>query len=181
MWPAWGIKVKALDEVCGLRQVPGRPISGKETRCRCIGGWVGHRAVWTDEENLAPKRFDPRTFQPIASRYTDHAIPATKRIEYKINSSALAGKSWRNGIAKTPRQGQGDDIEMYLKNIGWEGVDWIHLTQVKDKWQWTRYWTLCFAKLGEFFWLNGKLVARQERLYFMVSVCNWFISGALNF
>jgi hypothetical protein len=32
--------------------------------------------VWTSAENLAPPRFDPWTAQPIASRYTDYAIPA---------------------------------------------------------------------------------------------------------
>ena len=33
--------------------------------------------VWTVAENLAsPPAFDPRTVQPVASRYTDSAIPA---------------------------------------------------------------------------------------------------------
>ena len=41
-------------------------------------GWVSG-AVWTGAENLAPPPgFDPRTVQPIASRYTDWAIPAHK-------------------------------------------------------------------------------------------------------
>jgi hypothetical protein len=32
--------------------------------------------VWTGAENLAlPPGFDPRTVQPVASRYTDCAIP----------------------------------------------------------------------------------------------------------
>jgi len=33
-------------------------------------GWAPE-AVWTDAENLTPAGFDPRTVQPIASRYTD--------------------------------------------------------------------------------------------------------------
>jgi len=24
---------------------------------------------------------------------------------------------------------------MHLREIGWEGVDWMHLTQGKDQWQ----------------------------------------------
>ena len=37
----------------------------------CIGGWVDPRAVLTGEENLEPQVFDPRTVQPVESRYTD--------------------------------------------------------------------------------------------------------------
>jgi hypothetical protein len=32
--------------------------------------------VWTREKNLASLGFDPRTVQPVASSYTDYAIPA---------------------------------------------------------------------------------------------------------
>jgi len=28
-----------------------------------------------------------------------------------------------------------DNIKMYLTEIGWEGVDWIHLAQDRDQWQ----------------------------------------------
>jgi hypothetical protein len=38
-------------------------------------GWAPEQ-VWIGAENLAPPEFDPRTFQPVASRYTDYAIPA---------------------------------------------------------------------------------------------------------
>jgi len=38
-------------------------------------GWAPE-PVWISAENLAPPGFDPRTFQPVASRYTDNAIPA---------------------------------------------------------------------------------------------------------
>jgi hypothetical protein len=31
--------------------------------------------VWKGEEYLTPRGFDPRTVQPVASRYTDCAIP----------------------------------------------------------------------------------------------------------
>ena len=33
--------------------------------------------VWTGAENLAPPEFDPRTAQPVASRYTDYATRPT--------------------------------------------------------------------------------------------------------
>jgi hypothetical protein len=38
-------------------------------------GWA-QEPVWIGAENLASPGFDPRTFQPVASRYTDYAIPA---------------------------------------------------------------------------------------------------------
>jgi hypothetical protein len=38
-------------------------------------GWAPE-PVWIGADNLAPTGFDPRTFQPVASRYTDYAIPA---------------------------------------------------------------------------------------------------------
>jgi hypothetical protein len=38
-------------------------------------GWAPD-SVWIGAENLTPPGFDPQTFQPVASRYTDYAIPA---------------------------------------------------------------------------------------------------------
>jgi len=39
-------------------------------------GWAPG-PVWTGAENLAPPGFDPRTVQPVASRYTDWATGDT--------------------------------------------------------------------------------------------------------
>jgi hypothetical protein len=38
-------------------------------------GWAPGQ-VWMGAENLASTGFDPRTVQPVASSYTDYAIPA---------------------------------------------------------------------------------------------------------
>jgi hypothetical protein len=50
---------------------------GKRPGTHCIGGWVGPR-VGLDGcgKSRPPPGFDPRTVQPIGSRYTDSAIPA---------------------------------------------------------------------------------------------------------
>ena len=54
-----------------------RPLYPRERPVtHCIGGWVGPRAVLDGCKNLASPGCDPRTVQPIASRYTDYAIPA---------------------------------------------------------------------------------------------------------
>jgi hypothetical protein len=42
----------------------------------CIGGWVSPRTGLDGCENVVPPRIDPRTVQPVASRYTDKAILA---------------------------------------------------------------------------------------------------------
>jgi hypothetical protein len=36
-----------------------------------------------------PPRFDPRTFQPVASRYTDYAIPAPFTVMYKVHTPKI--------------------------------------------------------------------------------------------
>ena len=41
------------------------------------GGWVGPRAGLEGcRKSNPPVGFDPRTVQPVASRYTDYVIPA---------------------------------------------------------------------------------------------------------
>jgi hypothetical protein len=43
----------------------------------CIAGWVSRRAGLDGcGKSRPPPGFDPRTVQPVASRYTDSAIPA---------------------------------------------------------------------------------------------------------
>jgi hypothetical protein len=33
-----------------------------------------------------------------------------------------------------PRRRWEDNIKMDLKEVGWEGVDWIHMAQDRDRW-----------------------------------------------
>ena len=42
-------------------------------------GWAPE-PVWIGAENLAPSGFDPRTFQPVASRCTVYTIPANNSL-----------------------------------------------------------------------------------------------------
>ena len=46
-------------------------------------GWAPE-PVWIGAENLAPPGFDPWTFQPAASRYTDCAITAPAETYVKL-------------------------------------------------------------------------------------------------
>ena len=62
--------VNATPRPLCLRERPGT---------HCTGGLVGPRVFWMGAENLAPPGFDPRTIQPVASRYTDCAVTAHPR------------------------------------------------------------------------------------------------------
>jgi hypothetical protein len=52
-------------------------------------GWAPG-PVWTNVKNLAPPEFEPRTVQPVASRYTDWAIPAPRILEYSFKMEFVA-------------------------------------------------------------------------------------------
>jgi hypothetical protein len=50
---------------------------------------------------------------------------------HKILVSKLEGKRQ----LRRPRRTGDDNIRMDFKETGWEGVDWIHMTQDRDQWQ----------------------------------------------
>ena len=51
-------------------------------------GWAPG-LVWTGAENLAPPGFDPRTVQPVASRYTDWATRPTYKQDAASQKEAM--------------------------------------------------------------------------------------------
>jgi hypothetical protein len=64
----------------------------------CVGGWAGPTAgLGSCGKSRPPPGFDPRTAQPVASRYTDWAIPARqlakcsflmlKQVVHTVNTS----------------------------------------------------------------------------------------------
>jgi len=92
---------------------PGRFFPGKDPvpTCRRLGRPQGHSGrVW---QILHPPGYDPRTAQPVASRYTDRAIPAhTHTEEILICSHFILLEYWIwNGCYNVPdvqcRQGKG--------------------------------------------------------------------------
>jgi hypothetical protein len=52
-----------------------------------------------------------------------------KRNAYRI----LVGKPGGKGPLGRPRRRWVDSINMDLREIGWDGVDWIHLAQDRDQ------------------------------------------------
>jgi hypothetical protein len=58
------------------RDAPTALHPGKRTGTQCIGGWVGPKAgLYGYANSHPPPGFDPRIVEPVASRYTDYAIP----------------------------------------------------------------------------------------------------------
>jgi hypothetical protein len=54
-----------------------------------------------------------------------------KRIAYRI----LVGKPEGRAPLGRPRHGWMDNIKMDLREIGWDGMDWIALAQDRDQWR----------------------------------------------
>ena len=68
----------------GVVNATPRPLYPRERDSALIvqeAGWAPG-PVWTGAENLAPIGIRPKDRQPVASRYTDYALPAHK---YQLN------------------------------------------------------------------------------------------------
>jgi hypothetical protein len=80
--------------------------------------------------------------------------PSHPRALYEILAGELEGKR--------PGRGLGN-IKIYLKEISYEGVDWIHLAQYMVFW--TQQWSLGFHKIGGISRLAGWQEASEEELW----------------
>jgi hypothetical protein len=54
---------------------------------------------------------------------------------YEFNYFPHSGKSERKRPLRISRRRWEDNIRMDLREVGWEGMDWIHLFQERDQ-QW---------------------------------------------
>jgi hypothetical protein len=59
-----------------------------------------------------------------------------------------------------------DNIKIYLREIGWDGVDWMDLAQDMDQWKAVvkTSMNLRVPKMLESSWVAAKLAASQEGL-----------------
>jgi hypothetical protein len=53
-----------------------------------------------------------------------------KRNAYRI----LVGKPERRKLLGRLRRRWVDNIKMYLREVGWDGMDWIHVAQDRNQW-----------------------------------------------
>ena len=74
----------ALDGGGGSAPRPGRLYPRERPGTHCTGGWVGPRAGLDGPKISSQPGFDPRTVQPVVSRYTDWATRPTTRFNVKF-------------------------------------------------------------------------------------------------
>jgi hypothetical protein len=64
-------------------------------------------------------------------RFAGHvACTGTTRNAYNI----LVGKPEGKRLLRRLRHRWEDNIKMYLREIGWEDADWMHLIQDREQW-----------------------------------------------
>jgi hypothetical protein len=84
------------------RHAPAALYLRERPATHCTGGWVGPRDVLNRcGTSRPPPGFDPRTVQPVASRYTDWAIPAHSIREQLMNSCTKHSHEFRHRILAT--------------------------------------------------------------------------------
>jgi hypothetical protein len=75
--------------VGGQRHAPAALPPRKKLGTHCVGGWVGPKAgVDASRKSFLPE-IDPRTFQPVASRYTWNKV---KWLMHCYNSQTVCSR-----------------------------------------------------------------------------------------
>jgi hypothetical protein len=54
--------------------------------------------------------------------------------EIRSANKVLVGKPYGTGPFRRPKHRWKHSIKPHLKETGWEGIDWINLTQYRDWW-----------------------------------------------
>jgi hypothetical protein len=76
----------------GQRHATAALLPGKRPRTNYVSDWVGPRVTLDGcEKSRPPSELDSRAVQPVASRYTDWAIPARSQytVEHKTQSNSI--------------------------------------------------------------------------------------------
>jgi hypothetical protein len=71
----------------------------------------------------------------IKSRKMRWAWYETRMWDRRNAYTILVGKPEGKGPVRRPRRKWEDNIKMDLREIGWDGMDWIYLAQDRDQWR----------------------------------------------
>jgi hypothetical protein len=94
------------------------------------GGW---RKLHNEElHNLYSS---PSTIRMIKSRRMRWATHVARMRETTNSYRILVGKPEGKRPLGRPRRRWEDNIRMGLREIGWDGMDWIDLAQDRDQWR----------------------------------------------
>jgi len=86
------------------RHAPGALYPRERPGTYCTGGWVGPRTGLDRCGKISPPPgFDPRTVQPVASRYTDCATRPNLRSILPSYSGGTVQKWWTSRITRPKR------------------------------------------------------------------------------
>jgi hypothetical protein len=77
----------------------------------------------------------PGIIRQIKSRRMRWAGQTARMGEGRNVYRVLVGKPEGKRRLERPRRRWEDGIKMNLREIGWEGVEWIHLAQDRDRWR----------------------------------------------
>jgi hypothetical protein len=77
----------------------------------------------------------PNIIRKIKSRRVRLAGHVARMGETRNAYRILVGKPEGKRPLKRPRRRRVDNIKMDLREIGWDGVDWMELAQDMDQWE----------------------------------------------
>jgi hypothetical protein len=77
----------------------------------------------------------PNIIRMIKSRRMRWAGHVARRGENRNAYRILVGKPKGKRPLRIPRRRWVDNIKRYLREIGWDGMDWIDLAQDRDQWR----------------------------------------------
>ena len=75
--------------VSGQQHAPAALYPQERPGTHCTGGWVGPRAGLDVRKISSPPGFDPRTVQPVVSRYSDWATGPTLIRMYAVKNTTV--------------------------------------------------------------------------------------------
>jgi len=123
-WEPWSLTLREKRKLRVFENRVLRRIFGLK-RDEVTGEW---RKL--NKEELNDLYSSPNNFRMIKSRRTGHVARMRESIGvYRI----FVGKPERKNSLGKPRRRWEDNIRMDLQEVGWEGMDWIHLAQNRDR------------------------------------------------